>query len=369
METAISIDFGALGSLERIVGFLVTLAAAVMATWVIEKKQRVAPAAEFRQARSIAVVATAVVTALIFVFMAGSERLVALGTTAAGGTVGCLVFFLGNVWSGVQKGKAAARVITYLGTFILYVVSGSVALSAAGLLVYVIGANPQNKDEHQRSAALQTYEVRVDLEGRRVVTTLGSRVPFRASSGQVNFGCEQPVTTRAVFEVPADANVQGEVTAQWVNVANARSYQATAEFDGPRVVGTGTITGLDLQRILGFSNCPGGGHGELMISGEYVPSTAIEEGYRHRLSGTVSSSPVEARKVALTLPSERDVQLASAKIALLRGEEEVDNLALSFEDRDQRASQRGAFEVVRTRCPANGAEVDCLRVTLTAHDQ
>lgn len=366
MQTDLTIDFGALGSLQRVVGFLVSLAGAIALTWVVERNQHVAPPDEFKQARNIALVATAVFIALMYVFMAGSGRLIALGTTAAGCVAGCFLFFLWNVWLGLNTGSGPTRIISYLGTFILYVVFGSVGLSAAGLLLQVVQKNPQNKSVEARSATIQAYEVLAELVGRRVVTQAGELTPFRASSGQVNFGCEQTVASRAVWEPPQGALVQGEVRAEWVNADNARSFQANAVVEGGRVVGTGTIGGLELQRLpFGITNCPGGGHGELVVSGKYVTRSTTQEPFRPEpLRGIVSTSPDAARTIRLTLPAREDVLLETIVIALKSDNEAADKAtltAVNVSSGQIQSSANGLFTAAVEKCDGR----DCVRVSLS----
>jgi hypothetical protein len=282
--------------------------------------------------------------------MASSQRLVALGTTAGGGVTGCVVFFLWNVWSAMgTEASRQKRVITYLGTFILYIVFGSVGLSAAGLLLYVVQTNPQNK-KGQQSATVRRYGVTIEVSGRRVTTETGGVVPFRASSGQVNFGCEQTISTNAVWQMPSGGVVQGEVRAEWANVANTKSMLASAAVEPGRVVGSGSITGLDVQRIpLGFGsvgNCPGGGHGELIVFGSYVTQRSGEQRFVESLSGTIGISPDEARRLRLTLPTASDVRLDVITVSVRRGEEVLDTARVTLNGTEKSApvqSEKGLF--------------------------
>jgi hypothetical protein len=346
-----TIDYGALGALERVVGFLLALATAISLTWVVERGQRIAPADEFKQARRLANLATAVFIALIFVFMASSARLVALGTTAAGGVIGCVVFFLWNVWTRLRPQQGSGRVIAYLGTFILYIVCGSVGLAASALLLYVVRANPENHTGAPPEGA-QAYGVQLVLVGQRAVSVTGTAKPFRASSGQVNFGCEQTVTAQATWDAPPESSLEGEIRAEWTNLANAKSYSATAAVEGGRVVGSGTISGLDLQRLpFGISNCPGGGHGEVVLSGAYVTRDTGQQPFIQKLVGRLAAQPPDARRLALTLPSEGDVTLKEGVVELRRGDALIDRATVPFGAAPQAdiVSERRRFSVARSR--------------------
>ncbi len=346
MQPDPSIDYGALSSLERVVGFLISLAGSVALTWVVERAQRVANPDDFKQARNIGLVATAVFIALIFVFLANSQRLVALGTTAAGGVLGCVVFFLWNVWiaagSSLPKPK---RAIAFLGTFMVYLVCGCVGLSAAGLLLYVVQTNTQNQKTSPASLSQPAgqHGVAVNLTGRRIVTQAGATVPFQASSGQVNFGCEQTVTAKTTWQIPPGATVEGEVKVEWANVDNARARSAGTVIGPATVVGEGTITGLELQRIpLGImpalTNCPGGGHGELVLSGMYVPRTTGEQPYQQTLTGAISANARGPQSVRLTLPG-KDVTISTVTVTMT-GEGATDTATLTLEPGKTPSPQR-----------------------------
>jgi hypothetical protein len=242
---------------------------------------------------------------------------------------------------------------------------GCVGLSAAGLLVYVVRANPENKSPATRAATMVTYEVVVDLRGRRAVPRIGEPLPFRASSGQVNFGCEQTVTARAVWQVPASSSVQGQMQAEWVNKDNARSFEATVAVEEGSVIGSGTITGLDLQRLpLGFTNCPGGGHGELVVFGQYVPRSTRQDLYHDVMHGIIATTPEASRGTQLTLPAKGDILLESVAVALHQGGKAVDSATLNLSDRrnTEVSSSGGLFRVALATCN----EDDCLRVSLAS---
>ena len=93
--------------------------------------------------------------------------------------------------------------------------------------------------------------------------------PFSATGSSVNVGCGQTASSTVIYGLPNNAQVVSLV-ANWINTSNLSNVVATPVVlpDANAVQVTGTITGLRPQQILlGISNCPGGGHGTLTISG------------------------------------------------------------------------------------------------------
>jgi len=87
------------------------------------------------------------------------------------------------------------------------------------------------------------------------------------SSGQVNFGCEETQQVKTP-EVLFGANARDiQPRPEWVQTDNAKSqnqqviYDRNAGTDVRGVLAQGSITGLDKQVF----NCPGGGHGNLVL--------------------------------------------------------------------------------------------------------
>ena len=91
-------------------------------------------------------------------------------------------------------------------------------------------------------------------------------VPFSTSSGQLNVGCGDSATTSVTWVVPA-GSTQINPQASWQRTDNLKGQSQQASVDGNVAKATGTITGQDRQWT---GNCPGGGHGELVLSGTYV---------------------------------------------------------------------------------------------------
>lgn len=99
-------------------------------------------------------------------------------------------------------------------------------------------------------------------------------VPFQASSGQVNFGCEQDASASARFALPPGVELVGDLRSEWRNTDNVGAQSSSPPLlQGNTVVGAGQIRGRNFERISlivgSVANCPGGGHGELVISGRY----------------------------------------------------------------------------------------------------
>jgi hypothetical protein len=106
------------------------------------------------------------------------------------------------------------------------------------------------------------------------------QVPFAAGSGSVNIGCEETRPATVQYPLPPGAE-QPMATADWVNTNNIESQTANVEMlppDKPTVItAVGSIRGLRRTFLL---NCPGGGHGELLLRGQYsvkheLPATPV----------------------------------------------------------------------------------------------
>jgi hypothetical protein len=91
-------------------------------------------------------------------------------------------------------------------------------------------------------------------------------VPFRTSSGQLNVGCGDSATTSVAWNVPAGSR-EINPQASWERTDNLKGQNQQTSVNGSVVTATGTISGQDRQWT---GNCPGGGHGELVLSGTYV---------------------------------------------------------------------------------------------------
>ena len=136
------------------------------------------------------------------------------------------------------------------------------ALTALGLnAARVINVETKGKAETPRTTLLANIVFR---GSHRVLTPL--TVPFQAGSGQVNFGCGESAHPVVTFNAPPGAR-EINATAQWANTNNVKGQDQRAIVTGTSVTAYGNISGLDRDWI---GNCPGGGHGELLLIGTYV---------------------------------------------------------------------------------------------------
>lgn len=93
---------------------------------------------------------------------------------------------------------------------------------------------------------------------------------FQAVASQVNFGCESSQPGNIAFTAPIGAT-QINCNASWINTSNVKNHSQSCSVGGNVVTASGSITGLDKQRISfpggSVANCPGGGHGQLQVTG------------------------------------------------------------------------------------------------------
>jgi hypothetical protein len=146
-----------------------------------------------------------------------------------------------------------------------------VAVSVLALAFNVIRVNSFQQASGSITSSTK-YIVQATFKGiiqhRRPVT-----VPFRTSSGQLNVGCGDSATTSVLWNVPAGSH-EINPQAAWERTDNLKTQIQQASVNGDVAVATGTISGLDRQWT---GNCPGGGHGELVLSGTYVIDQAAPE--------------------------------------------------------------------------------------------
>jgi hypothetical protein len=349
MAATTTVDYGALSDLQKLIGFVMSLVTSIFVSWVRKDKSGVA-SVYVAQAQKISIIATSVFLIIIWGFWANSEHLKELSVAAALGIASCFAVYLAHVWI-VEQSKARPPknrlVIAFIASYVVYTFAGSLGLSAAGLFATVVLHNPANVSATTKS---DSYLVRATLQGTRDVAE-NQLVPFRASSGQVNVGCEQTAQATVRWTLPPGAHVQGPVVPRWEATDNVGGLGAppAATISSDTVSAEGWIRGLNQQRFpLGISNCPGGGHGQLVIEGQYIAQvTHSAEVPPVDLGGELNS---KNRTIELTIPSGPDFHITNCKVKLLDAvsKQEIDDSVLNLSQplaNQVQESSKGKFTV------------------------
>jgi hypothetical protein len=107
--------------------------------------------------------------------------------------------------------------------------------------------------------------------------------------------------------------VIGQPIASWQNFDNAKQMSPpSVQQDGDTVVGTGVIRGLDFQNFGLVKNCPGGGHGELVITGRI--RTAVSRTESKEVTIPSSISTVTPQPLWVTLPPSTELELSTVTV-------------------------------------------------------
>jgi DNA-binding winged helix-turn-helix (wHTH) protein len=145
----------------------------------------------------------------------------------------------------------------------------------------------------------------------KAITAKNQETAFRVTSGQQNFDCEESRPFKVDFPTPPDTTIVGQATAAFLNFANANIVGApTVTQNAGVALASGVLRGLDYQNFgFGIRNCPGGGHGELVLSGVYR-STArhAEEVTRVLLANDLTTA--SSKPLLVMLP---DLEVSSIK--------------------------------------------------------
>jgi hypothetical protein len=302
-----------LDSIQTVAGLLIAFAVSVAGLWVVVARPQWVDPHQFRQARSLATLVVAVGLILVFVSWGNEESLPQLGRVAIVGIPICLVAFLVNV--AVQVGRKSSNlvaVLAYLISLIAYTSAGSISLSASAVMLTVWGKTQRPVQQDQNGAG--PVQVSVQISGVKTVQSSGEPVPFQVTSGQLNWGCDQTVNAEARLKLPAGATVTAGPTAAWHGVVNGRDWTTSIEQWPEEIVARGKITG---QPALPFEvpfagrifHCPGGGNGELRLTGSYTIAQRMEAPFETVLSGQITDTVL-----TLGLPSSDGLRLVEAAV-------------------------------------------------------
>jgi hypothetical protein len=196
--------------------------------------------------------------------------------------------------------------------FLLYGVAIGCGVASLSVAAITVATNPLNSSGGIGVVSAKRYKAEIQLAGTTVVHE-SRESPFTASSGQRNFGCEETAPAQVAFQLPDGATVIGQPSASWRNTDNASRMNAVVSVQGNVVTATGSITGIPYQSfILGIKNCPGGGHGELVLSGAYRTDSVREVGAPPlSVTSTVSSNSNEDW---ITLPTPQEFKITQINI-------------------------------------------------------
>lgn len=290
----------------KIVGFVVSWAGSIYFLWVRKQPKILDGLPFFEQTQRVSIVVTSIFLMLTWGALATSSSLQTLTMLAiALTTIGIVVYF-GTIYLTIraENGRSAisaARTLLLLVCFLVYTASVSCGLTSAGVFLAVLLTNPANAATGTTLTKAEEYTVMINVSGK-IVTTENQEVPFRVSSGQGNFGCEENRSFRAEYTLPQGAMLVGSPTPSFLNMDNAKLVVPPSVTEaGASIAATGTLRGLDYQTFpFGVRNCPGGGHGELVLSGIYRSSINHEQEVTRVLTNDLSSAAAEP--VIVTLP-------------------------------------------------------------------
>jgi hypothetical protein len=262
----------------------------------------------FRQVRAISIVIISIFLALSWGYLANKDGLTTLARMAVVVTfVGIAVFFYTASMTKKIAKQPQSDLTVLLIAFLLYSSCISCGLTSAGVFLTVILANQSNAATGAALVQPVEYDVRITVKGL-VQLVENQETPFSTTSGQVNFGCEDTRTVEAGFQLPLGATLAGQPIASWQNFDNAKDrMQPTVQVVGDRVIAQGVIRGLDYQNFAFVRNCPGGGHGELVITGRF--RTAITRSDPKAMTISSALSTATQQPVWVTLPPATELNI------------------------------------------------------------
>jgi hypothetical protein len=154
--------------------------------------------------------------------------------------------------------------------------------------------NPTNAAVTATAVKQQTYIAKTHFVGEAELHK-DQQQPFRISSGQRNVGCGDLAPASVRLVLPAGAVPVGEPCATWENTSNlsaASIGRVAVDPQSNTVYTEGSVRGLPFQSLLfGIRNCPGGGHGELVLQGTYKSTVTEREPREVTLESTMGGPP------------------------------------------------------------------------------
>lgn len=176
-----------------------------------------------------------------------------------------LLALLFIAFAGVRRGMLSGK-----SRALLLVTAGLVLIGAVPLLIRSLSTPEEHKPNPKPK-----FDVAVEFSVRQPNAEV-VRVPFAVGSGSVNIGCEETRSITLQYPLPPGAE-QPSAAAEWVNTNNIEGQTSNVNVQPTAVMAVGSIHGLHRTFLL---NCPGGGHGELLLRGQYsvkheLPATPV----------------------------------------------------------------------------------------------
>jgi hypothetical protein len=171
------------------------------------------------------------------------------------------------------------------------------------------------------------FDFVLELTGVPKVQT-AQTIPLVTSSPYVQVNCEQTSTTVVQWQAPPDTKVTQPPQPRWVETNNVRNATQSISGGGTSYVAYGSISGNDKQcAIFNICNCPGGGHGRLILEGFYSPDNLSR-------SLNFQQTSKVGERTQIKIPSRSDWTLSHLVIHIARKDcrEELDRLELNSND-------------------------------------
>ena len=314
---ATTIDTSTLGNVVKLVGVVVSWGVSIYFLWVRKPPAIVANDHFFDQTRRISIVVISIFLVLTWGLLANAESLRVLASISVLATaIGIGVFFWTvSAITSVVNGQGQRKSVWLLAGFMAYSTFISWGLTAAVEFLAVILLNPANSQTGVAIVRASTYSAEVQLDGQTSVQA-NQDVPFRVTSGQRNFGCGESARADVRFTLPTGATLVAQATPQWENTSNASSVDPPqVRTEGNSLVASASIRGLPFQEFgFGVKNCPGGGHGEIVLTGTYRTTVTRDEAKQVSLRNAINLTGSEP--VWITLPQSAELRITSVSVVL-----------------------------------------------------
>jgi hypothetical protein len=316
-----ALDPVVLSNLVKLIGIVVTWGTTIYFLWVKTPPPVIASEPFFDQVRRIAMLVISVFLILSWGVFGNTGSLRALSLIAIIlTTLGIVVFFVvvGMV-ERIRKIQHPHSAIPLLVGFFFYSTTISIGLTSAVEFLAVVLFNPTNAAAGQSLVARSVYSAKATLLGTQNIQE-DELVPFRVSSGQGNVGCGDTLSLAATFHLPQGASIVDQPTVAWENVSNLHDVRLSPPEIAPNgdVIGRGQAPGLPYQEFhipfgAKIRNCPGGGHGEVVLSGKYRGTVTHSQPRVMAVASTVSAGLSEPVWVSLPNPREWMVERATVE--------------------------------------------------------